>query len=50
MKNFIRRDCIYYDYGDTAPREYGAFCSYKEVCLTKTICKTCKLYKKKENQ
>ena len=40
-------DCKYYDWGDTAPREYGAFCRATHECLTKEICENCKTYKKK---
>ena len=47
LKN-IKRDCKYYDWGRTAPREYGAFCEIKKTLLQDNICKNCKDYNKKE--
>ena len=35
--------CRYYDYGRTAPREYGAFCYDKQVPIETVDCSTCKL-------
>lgn len=40
-------DCIYYDWGDTAPREYGAFCKKTESCLNKNTCENCNSYFKR---
>lgn len=41
----IRRDCIYYEWGNVAPREYGAFCIYNGVrCMDKDMCDDCKAY------
>lgn len=46
-----KRDCKYYDWGNTAPREYGAFCAPhngKDVrTIKKGMCSNCKDYSKK---
>lgn len=47
---FIKRDCIYYDWGDSAPREYGAFCKAKQSGMTYTLCKKCKTYQKERRK
>jgi hypothetical protein len=50
-KSYSKPDCKYYDWGSTAPRDYGAFCKPhgdKDLRnLTLTMCKNCKDYKKK---
>jgi hypothetical protein len=38
---YIKRDCEYYDWGNTAPREYGAFCKVKERTIDKANCREC---------
>ncbi len=39
-----RSDCKYYDYGDTAPREYGVFCSRNQTRTNVEKCSKCKFY------
>lgn len=39
---YINRECIHYDYGDTAPREYGAFCKKKKCNIVDANCAECK--------
>jgi len=46
MLKGVKRDCKYYDWGRTAPREYGAFCEDQKTHLTDNICIGCKKYKK----
>ena len=41
-------DCVHYDWGDTAPREYGAFCKVTCEPLHKDTCEECELYEKKK--
>ena len=43
-----KQDCLYYDWGDTAPREYGAFCKLTRNCLRKDTCENCNNYRKSE--
>jgi hypothetical protein len=38
---YINRDCPYYDWGKTAPREYGAFCSKKKCTIDRANCGEC---------
>jgi hypothetical protein len=38
---YINRNCKYYDYGRTAPREYGAFCEKKKCGIESANCKDC---------
>jgi hypothetical protein len=38
---YINRDCPYYDWGKTAPREYGAFCSKKKCTINRAGCGEC---------
>jgi len=40
-------DCVHYDWGDTAPREYGAFCKVTCEALSESTCEGCELYEKK---
>lgn len=42
----MKRDCKYYNYGDRAPREYGAFCmeSGEGRCLEEDTCDNCNKY------
>lgn len=47
MTKGIRRSCKYYDWGDTAPSAYGAFCKLQQKCLDGKICKNCPKYKQK---
>jgi len=35
-------NCQFYDWGDTAPREYGAFCKYHMESISNVDCKNCK--------
>lgn len=37
-------DCHYYDWGDTAPREYGAFCKKTRKPLRENTCEKCNVY------
>ena len=37
----IKRECKFYDYGNTAPVEYGAFCSLKCCCIENANCELC---------
>lgn len=49
MKKYNKRDaCVYYDYGDTAPREYGVFCKRTKDRTTFERCSKCKFYKNKK--
>lgn len=41
MNNNINRNCRYYDYGDTAPREYGAFCRKEKKIIESVNCDEC---------
>ena len=41
-------DCVHYDWGDTAPREYGAFCKVTCEALSESTCEGCELYEKKK--
>jgi hypothetical protein len=40
-KVYVKRNCEYYDWGKTAPREYGAFCELKKCCIEKANCAEC---------
>jgi hypothetical protein len=46
MKDYIKRECIYYDYGRTCPTAYGAFCAKKKCGMNYVLCNNCKQYKK----
>ena len=39
---YINRNCPWYDWGRTAPREYGAFCEKKKCLIKDADCKNCK--------
>ena len=39
--NYIDIDCYYYDYGDSAPTEYGAFCKRKVKNIQDANCSEC---------
>lgn len=43
-ETYINDKCYYYDYGDTAPREYGEFCKKKKTNIKDANCKDCDLY------
>ena len=45
-------ECRYYDWGQTAPREYGAFCVAQQQLrlLTKDICWDCEFYERQQNE
>lgn len=46
-----KSDCIFYDWGKTAPREYGAFCTYGRRGKSLTgQCMKCKVYKKERRK
>jgi len=54
-KNETKSDCIYYNWGKTCPREYGAFCTHGKLkWFTRTNgklkpqCWGCKHYKKEK--
>jgi hypothetical protein len=47
LVDIMRRSCKYFDYGDTAPTAYGAFCAKKKKGMTYVMCKKCKDYKYK---
>jgi len=49
-KHNDRDDCKYYDYGYTAPREYGVFCSRNYTPTNLEKCSKCKFYKKKKSK
>lgn len=37
----MRPDCKFYSYGDVAPREYGAYCTYNNANVEITSQDTC---------
>ena len=45
----IKRDCEHYDFGKTAPSEYGAFCSFHRKWLEHNNCSDCQDYDQKED-
>lgn len=40
----VKTDCIYYDYGKTAPTAYGTFCSHYKEIIYYHNCPTCDKY------
>ena len=48
--DLVKRYCIYYDWGTTAPTAYGAFCAKKKCCMTYTLCGKCKKYQKERRK
>jgi len=46
----IKRDCIHYDWGKTAPREYGAFCAKEKTGLKENMCKNCRSYRDSKDE
>lgn len=47
MKKDYKRDCKFFDWGDTAPREYGVFCRRTKDHTSPERCSNCKSYMKK---
>lgn len=44
----LKKDCTFYEYGDIAPKAYGAFCVYGPVTpMTANLCKNCNRYKER---
>lgn len=41
MNSNINKNCRYYDYGNTAPREYGAFCRREKKTIENVNCDEC---------
>ncbi len=44
----VKHDCNFYEYGNIAPKAYGAFCVYGPiVTMTEDLCKSCKKYERR---
>lgn len=50
-KRPFMRDCVFYDFGDTAPSAYGAFCAFLSCAIETAGCNpSCPDYKKRKGQ